>query len=209
MYEVHGLSLSHNTTKVIYVAEELGIDYKYTPLSPSKGENKTPEHLARHPLGKLPTLTHDGKHVFESGAICRYLATIEGSPLYPQDAYQRTVVDQWMDFYSIHPGRWLGTLLFERVMRSKFGMGEMKKDVEQEALGFCEQQLGCVNQHLTDHQFLAGDQKSIADLFAFAYLETTEHSGFPLSEYPALNRLYQSIKESDAIQRGRARLQAA
>ncbi|MDH3376086.1 MAG: glutathione S-transferase N-terminal domain-containing protein [Gammaproteobacteria bacterium] len=69
MYHIHGANVSSNITKTVYVAEELGIDFKYTNLDLSKGEHKSPEHLARHPLGKIPTLTHDGETLFESGAF--------------------------------------------------------------------------------------------------------------------------------------------
>ena len=149
MYTIHGFNLSFNTWKVLYVAEELGIRYEYVALDPTKGEHKSEEHLKRHPLGKTPTLDHDGRYLFESGAICRYLAAVEGSDLYPADPYGRALVGQWMDFFSCHLGRWLGTLLFERVMRERFGMGEKKVDAEQEALGFIEKR----RVHLSDARY--------------------------------------------------------
>lgn len=95
MYDFHGFNLSFNTTKVLYVAEELGVEYRYTALDPSKGEHKTPEHLKRHPMGKTPTLNHDGNCLFESSTICRYLASVENSPLYPTpDFYRCAVIDE-------------------------------------------------------------------------------------------------------------------
>ena len=194
MFHIHGFRMSFNTTKVLYVAEELGVEYKYTNLDGSKGEHKTPEHLKRSPLGKAPTLDHDGKTLFESGAICRYIANVSNSPLYPKDAYQRAVVDQWMDFYTCHLGRWLGTLVFERVFRAMFGMGKLNPENEKEALGFIEQQAAVVNAHLGQNKYLAGKDLSIADLFAFAYTETTEKSNYPLDNYPHLKKWYQNMK---------------
>ncbi|MGI9334750.1 MAG: glutathione S-transferase family protein [Gammaproteobacteria bacterium] len=207
MYHIHGFNLSFNTTKVLYVAEELGIEFTYTALDPMKGEHKTPEHLKRHPMGKTPTLDHDGKYVFESSAICRYLGNVEGSALYPaDDAYQRALVDQWMDFFTSHPGRWLGTLLFERVFREQFGMGEKKEDVEKEALGFLEEQMSCVNEHLASNEFLAGKALSIADPFAFAYVETSESSGFPLGDYPHVSKWYEGYETRSSVKRVQARI---
>ena len=210
MYKIHGFNLSFNAWKVLYVAEELGIEYAYTALDPMKGEHKSAEHMKRHPLGKTPTLDHDGRYLFESGAICRYLAAVEKSALYPpDDAYQRALVDQWMDFFSCHLGRWLGTLLFERVFRERFGMGQKNADVEKEALGFIEQQMACVNDQLAANPFLAGRALTIADPFAFAYVETCEMSDLPLGAYPHLAKWFDSYRGRDAVRRAHAKLDRA
>lgn len=206
MYEIHGIAFSYNTTKVMYVAEQLGIDYTYEEMDLRAGANKTPEHLARHPFGKLPTLTHEGRHLFESGAICRYLAATEGSALYPTDIYERSVVDQWMDCFSVQPGRWLASLLFERAFRSRFGMGEPKEENIKEALGFLEQQLGAINKHLASSPYLAGETLTIADLFAYAYVETTRASELPLDQWPSLAAWFGRVGELESIGRARTKL---
>ena len=207
MYTFHGFGISFNTRKVIYVAEELGVRYDYCDLDPSREEHKSEAHLARHPLGKTPTMTHDGKHLFESGAICRYLASVETSDLYPaNDLYAKALVDQWLDMFSLHLGRWLGTVLFERVLRPQFGMGETKQDVVEEAEGFIGQQMVAVDLHLANQEYLAGRNRSIADLCAFAYLETTEHSGIALHDYPHVSAWYKRVGALDSMARARARL---
>jgi len=68
-----------NPTKVaLYVAEKeaLGVDLglETEVLNPFKGEQKTPEHLARNPFGTLPVLHTDvGNYLFESLAIMEFL----------------------------------------------------------------------------------------------------------------------------------------
>jgi glutathione S-transferase len=205
MYEIHGIQSSFNTTKVVYVAEMLGIQYKYTEIDLSKNEQKTPEHLRRHPFGRAPTLTIDGDHLFESGAICRYLASVSASEMYPTDAFARGEVDQWMDFFSVHLGRWLSTLLFERVVRSKFGFGEKNVALEKEALDLAEKQMQSLNSHLDGRPFLTGDNVTIADIFAFAYVETTEMIGFSLDSYPHVKAWYEKSKSAEPIARAKAR----
>ncbi len=205
MLTIHGVSFSFNTTKVLYVAEQLGLTYEYKQLDTSKGEQKQPEHLARHPVGKLPTVTTDSGVLFESGAICRYLAAPNGK-LYPDDLLARGKVDQWMDFFSVHLGRWLSAVLFERVFRAKFGLGDPKQDQVKEALGFIEVQAAAVNKHLQDGGYFVGGELTIADLFAFAYVETVEASDISLAPYPHLQSWYTKIKSSDAIQAAKARL---
>ncbi len=209
MYEIRGIRFSFNTTKVVYVAEELGVEYDYREIDLSKGENKSEDHLARHPLGKLPTLTFDGKHLFESGAICRYLASTAKSDLYPSDAFARAQVDQWMDFFTAHLGRWLATLLFERVFRAKFGLGEINKDAEKEALGFTEQQLAALDKSLAQTGYLVGSSLTIADLFGYAYVETAAMSQVSLDATLNVKKWAEKIAGRDAIKRGGSKLQAA
>jgi glutathione S-transferase len=207
MYHVHGTSVSSNTTKVVYVAEELGLDYEYTNLDLSKGEHKTPEHLRRHPLGKVPTLTHDENSLFESGAICRYLASAEGSELYPAtNHYRRALVDQWMNFFTCHLGKHFSTYAFEKVAKEKYGFGTPNQDAIKEALGYIEQQLPCVNKHLETQAYLAGENITIADLYAFAYCENAEMASLPLDSYPAFATWYAGMKERESVRRAIKRL---
>jgi glutathione S-transferase len=111
-----------------------------------------------------------------------------------------------MDFFSCHLGRWLGTLLFERVFREQFGMGQKNEDVEKEALGFIEQQMACVNEQFAADPFLAGRTLTIADPFAFAYVETCEMSDFSLDPYANVAKWFDSYKGRDAVQRAHAKL---
>ena len=59
-----------------------------------------PEHMARHPLGRVPVLEDAGANIFESGAICLYLAD-----KYPQKgllpasgSVERGLAYQWVFF---------------------------------------------------------------------------------------------------------------
>ena len=206
MYHVHGTSISSNTTKVLYVAEELGIDYEYTNVNLPKGEHKSPEHLKRHPLGKLPTLTHDDKTLFESGAICRYLAAVEKSELYPQELYARAVVDQWMNFFTCHLGKHFNSYAFETVAKERYGLGTPNQEVASEARGFIDKQLPIVDARLADVPYLAGANITIADLYAFAYAENGEMADVPLQSHPAFFAWYQGIKQRPSVTRAFKRL---
>ena len=56
------------------VLAEKGITgFNQVQLNVLKGEPKTPEHMERHPFGKVPVLDHDGMRILETSAIARYL----------------------------------------------------------------------------------------------------------------------------------------
>ena len=57
--------------RVRWLLEELGLPYELATRS--FAELKRPEHLALHPLGKVPVLSDGDLVLFESGAILQYL----------------------------------------------------------------------------------------------------------------------------------------
>ncbi len=63
-------------------------------LNVLKGEPKTPEHLERHPFGKVPVLDHDGMRILETSAITRYLNDVlPGKSLVPPTPRDRARMD--------------------------------------------------------------------------------------------------------------------
>jgi glutathione S-transferase len=59
---------------VHWMLEEVGAPYETKLLSLEKREHKAPEYLALNPMGKIPTIVHNGVVVTETAAICAYLA---------------------------------------------------------------------------------------------------------------------------------------
>ena len=56
------------TVKMV-LAEKGCTDFEQEPLDVLAGEPKQPEHLARHPFGKVPVLDYDGLRILETSAI--------------------------------------------------------------------------------------------------------------------------------------------
>lgn len=61
-------------TRPRWLLEELGVPYELVTIDMPNGAHKQPEYLAIHPLGSLPALVDGDTKVFESAAICLYLA---------------------------------------------------------------------------------------------------------------------------------------
>jgi len=63
-------------------------------LNVLEGEPKKPEHLERHPFGKVPVLDHDGMRILETTAIGRYLNDVlPGKSLIPANPKDRARMD--------------------------------------------------------------------------------------------------------------------
>ncbi len=57
-----------------WMLDECGAAYDIIPIDFAKREHKTPEFLKINPAGKLPALVDGDSNVFETAAICLYLA---------------------------------------------------------------------------------------------------------------------------------------
>jgi glutathione S-transferase len=81
------------TIKMLFV-EKAFTAFKQEPLNVLAGEPKQPEHLKRHPFGKVPVLDHDGMRILETSAIARYLNDIlPGKSLVPATPKDRARMD--------------------------------------------------------------------------------------------------------------------
>lgn len=198
---------TQNTMKALYVLEELQAEYEFLLVDLGKGEQRSESYLKLTPIGKTPVLQHNEDSLFESGAICRYVANVTESPLYPTDKLKRAKVDQWMDYFSCHLGRWLSALFYEKVVKPRFGIGETDErkceDYRQMALN----DLSTVNRWLAKNPFMVGRDLTLADFFAFAYVEQVNGLDLPLKDYPHVKAWLEKMEVKESIQRARKRLQ--
>lgn len=206
MYRLHGF-FTQNTMKTLYVLESVGANYEFVFVDLFKGGNRTDAFRAMTPVGKVPLLEHDGETLFESGAICRYVASEEKSPLYPADKLERARVDQWMTFFSCHAGRWLTELYWQKVMKPGAGIGETDTRRCEEAERFALSSLKAVERQLDGRDWLANDTLSIVEPYALAYLEQAPVTGFDLSDFPRVLDWYRRIEQLPAVERARGRVE--
>ena len=98
-----------------------GIAYKTVGVHLLKNENTSPEHLARHPSGRVPILEIDGVRIGQSMAMIEYLdETRPEPPLLPKDLKARALVRDFKGqiVADLHPLNNTSTLAR---LRSQFG----------------------------------------------------------------------------------------
>jgi elongation factor 1-gamma len=102
---------SHVTSgaKVEVVAKFLGINLEFNRIPPT--EWKSPEHLKRHPLGKVPVLETPEGHIYESLAIVRYLARKAGK-MYGSTPAETAQIDQWLEFNNSQLQPYLAAIVY-------------------------------------------------------------------------------------------------
>jgi glutathione S-transferase len=65
---------------------EKGAHYEQVPVNVLKGEPRRPEHVVRHPFGKVPVLDHNGFRIIETGAIASYLDEVLPGPSFTPES---------------------------------------------------------------------------------------------------------------------------
>lgn len=76
MLTVHHLNNSRSQ-RIVWLCEELGIEYKLVKHQRNPETQRAPDSLGKvHPLGKAPTIEHNGQTIVESDAIIEYICNV-------------------------------------------------------------------------------------------------------------------------------------
>jgi glutathione S-transferase len=177
--KIYGDLGSGNCLKVKYTADHLALPYTWVPIDIMKEETRTPEFLARFPLGRIPAVElDDGRRLAESNAIARYLA--RGSALLPDDAFTQAKIDELLfwEQYSHEP--YVATTRYH-IVYLKRSLGEREAwrvERGEAALDVMDRRL------LAGRSWLVGEAMTIADIALLAYTRLAHEGGFDLSSRP-------------------------
>ncbi|MDG1009752.1 MAG: glutathione S-transferase [Amylibacter sp.] len=88
MIKLHHLNRSRSL-RILWLLEELGLDYEVIRYERDKKTNLAPpELLALHPLGKSPVIEMDGRLISESAAIVEAISAKHGQHLIPANDHE-------------------------------------------------------------------------------------------------------------------------
>jgi glutathione S-transferase len=99
MITVLGKSSSINVRKVLWTLDEIGMPFEQEEWGSGFRSTDVPQFLALNPNAMVPVIRDGDFVLWESNAICRYLASKHGrEDLLPTDPMARAQVEQWMDW---------------------------------------------------------------------------------------------------------------
>lgn len=163
--------------RVQLALEEKGLAYEPVLLSFSQGEHKTPEHLARHPHGKVPALADGDLVLYESTVIVEYLDDRwPDSSLLPHLPADRAVVR-----LEEHEATIYFAEAFRALARQVFFTPEAERDpaVVREGREALARQLDHLERRASSRggEFVAGRTLTRADLAWLPFVEIAERTG--------------------------------
>jgi glutathione S-transferase len=180
MFTLYGDKMSGNCLKVKWVADHLGLGYRWVDIDVVAGEAKSSEFLAKFPMGQVPAMElADGRRLAQSNAMMLFLA--EGSTLIPSDPFVRADMLQWLfwEQYSHEPA--IAVRRFQR-----FYLGKPDEEIDPALTTRGRAALDLMERHLLRQAWFAGDALSCADIGLVAYTRVAHEAGFDLADWPAV-----------------------
>ncbi|GAA0778729.1 glutathione S-transferase family protein [Roseibium denhamense] len=197
--KIWGRINSSNVRKVLWCAEELGLDYEQIDAGGAFGVVQSPDYLALNPNGRIPCLQDGDFVLWESNAICRYLARKYGAaPFAPDDLESWSRADQWMDWV-INFGLPFRNLFWEMV-RTK--PEDRDPAVIETGIAHCTGLLEVADAVLAKQPYLSGDELGVGDIpfgsLAYAWFNME----IERPDLPHLAAWYQRLADRSAYQKG-------
>ena len=190
MMKLYDSRMSGNAYKVRLLLNNLGLPFERHTLALPEGRHKTPEFLAKNPLGRIPILElEDGRTIFESNAILTYLA--EGTDLLPSDPYDRARVMSWLFFEQFDLVRNVALPRFWiTLMKQPEKIADKLPDMREAG----NKALAVMDRHLETAPFFAAGRYTIADISLFGYTHAAHEAEYDLNRYPNVLRWVERVK---------------
>ncbi len=192
MLKIWGRMSSINVKKVVWTAQELGLEFQRTEAGGLFGIVKTPDYMALNPNSLVPVIEDHGYVLWESNVIVRYLCAKHASgTLYPTELQERFDAERWMDWQqtTLNPA---SRPAFWQLIRTP---PEQRQDhVIAESNAAVESLMATLDAHLAQRSYMVGERFTVADI----PLACEVHRWFGLPQTrqnrPNIERWYDNIR---------------
>lgn len=186
--------------RIIWLAEELGLDYQLHSMELFSDEMSAPDYLAVHPLGKVPAIKDGDFILWETMAIMEYLISrySDGALLPPRDTESGALAIQWMEFAENQ----LTVMASEVVVHDGFLPPERTIpaliDRGRDAMPAL---MGILENAVENKGYILGDEFSAADIMLGFAIPIATHAGFVNESTPAINAYFERLSRRAAYQK--------
>ena len=160
--KIWGRISSINVKKVVWTAQELGLNFDRHEAGGVHGVVKTPAYVALNPNSQIPVMEDDDYVLWESNVITRYLCA-KHSPgnLYPSDLQQLFNAERWME--------WQQTMINPASRNGFWHLIRLPADQRDPALiaqsnAAVEPLMAMLDAHLASRSFMVGERFTMADI---------------------------------------------
>lgn len=195
MFTLHHLNNSRSL-RIFWLLELLELKYDIKSYKRDPITQLAPIELKKiHPLGTAPIITHNGKTIAESGAICEYLVKeAKDTLLIPSKLSDEYIDVQFWSHYS--EGSFIPPLVTSMILNKgkekaspffiKFVIAKFVDAVMNAYFGkVINRNLDFVEKHLAGKTWLVGDAPSVADVQMSFPVEALKSAG-KLATFPNL-----------------------
>jgi len=193
--KLYDSAVAPNPRRVRVFLAEKGIQVPTVQVDIAKAENRSPEYLAKNPMGGVPILElDDGTILAESVAICRYFEETKPEPnLMGRSAVEKAQIEMWnrrmeLEILAMTAGAFRNTHAFFK--------GRIPQVPEYGAVckAAAEKRLEWLDSELGKRKFVAGDRYTIADITALIGIDFGRPSDIRIKpEHKNLSRWHQEV----------------
>lgn len=202
---VYGIAQSTYVRTVRLLLEEAGIEYDLKPVNIFNGETQSPEYLAKHPFGKVPTLEVDGETLYETSAITDYLnaalANNKFSLSTPMLQARMRQIMAIIDNYFYAPA--ITKIVIERLIAPSQG-SQTDEDRVKNAIAPAQTALKAIESIAICNPYLLGSEIGIADFYLipiFVYLSKTPEFEAITAQTPKINTWWEKVSTLPSVVR--------
>ena len=166
MLNIWGRISSINVRKVVWCAQELGLDFQRTEAGGKFGIVQSDEYRAMNPNAMVPTID-DGEGdarvvLWESNVIVRYLCARHWTyQMYPEQLPERFDAERWMDWQQTTLNRASGGAFVQLV---RVAPEQRDAAVIDESVRATEPLFALLDAHLATRSFMTGERFTMADI---------------------------------------------
>jgi glutathione S-transferase len=163
-FVIHTIPGSPFGRTVLVALEEKRASYRVVPVA--LGRHRAPEHLARHPFGRVPVLEHGDFRLYETQAIVRYIDRVCPAPaMTPVDPQAAARMDQLMNINDWYLFQGVANVIgFQRIVAPRLMGTTPDETAIAAAMPKARAVFDELAHHLNDKQFFVGDAVSLADV---------------------------------------------
>jgi glutathione S-transferase len=206
---LHGPAYSTYARTARLALEEKGVGYELVEVDILSGQGHAPDHLERHPWGKVPAFDHDGFALFETFAITRYVdEAFPGPALQPSDPRGRARMTQICGIVDSYAYAAMVQKLFWQEVIVPMQGGTPEASIAAEGLETAEQALRVI-EALMAGEHLCGAAVTLADLHLLPpveYLRMTTAGARALAARPRLAAWWERMNARPAVRATRPKL---
>jgi glutathione S-transferase len=204
LIRLYSLSTFDRGAKARWLLTEIGIEFEQKWLNRDKKENETEAYLKLNPMGRVPVLEYGDQVMFESGAICAFLADqfLEKGMAPAHSAPERSEYLKWVFFASSLDAYQARIMVIEDIPA-----GELQKKKEAALQSDLRDAMESMNAVLSKRDYLASDRFTAADIgvgYHLYFLKMWPELDSVIAEFPKVAAYFERLQAMPSAVKSKA-----
>ena len=197
MLKVLGRSDSINVRKVLWLCDELNIEYDREDWGRGFRSPKEAEFIKLNPNATIPVIIDADLVLWQSNSIIRYLANqYQGQALYPETAKPRALIDQWMDWQALELNHSWTYALMNLFRKSP---DHQDPNLVKKSINAWTENMRILDEQLAKNgAYIIGDQFTLADIPMGLSVQRWYLTPFEKTEFHHVKKYYELLSQRAA-----------